>query len=508
MTERTRGTSTSNFGVSKRESHDASAFYARFSPPEVSDDQTVNPAGVVNQIVVGDARAMTDVADNSVALVVTSPPYFAGKAYEEALGEGAIPANYLEYLQMLRDVFAECVRVLEPGGRIAVNVANLGRRPYRSLTADVTAILQDDLRLLLRGEVVWVKQRGASGSCAWGSFQRPANPVLRDVSERVIIAGKGRFDRAIPAAKRAKAGLPSVSSLTRDEFMEATLDVWEMPAESAVRVGHPAPFPVALPERLINLYTYVGDVVLDPFMGSGSTAVAAARTGRQYIGYDLDPTYVAAAERRVVGELAAAHAAAHTSAHSAAHSAAHSGTGPATHSGTGSATSGTGPGTGSATSGTGSATSAGAVTLPPGNADHLDPFTAGTAARDLARLALEAAGLTQIADDATVVTGVQPTFRAVAPDGTVWWFEVAGGRTGSRPGLQRIDVLWRAIAKGAVVAAHDPTQRYAVLHCGMPSTASGGRALDAVCGPNRPVAGLVDLTAPDAGARVRVLIEP
>jgi hypothetical protein len=148
------------------------------------------------------------------------------------------------------------------------------------------------------------------------------------------------------------------------------------------------------------------------------------------------------------------------------------------------------------------------VTLPPGNADHLDPFTAGTAARDLARLALEAAGLTQIADDATVVTGVQPTFRAVAPDGTVWWFEVAGGRTGSRPGLQRIDVLWRAIAKGAVVAAHDRTQRYAVLHCGMPSTASGGRALDAVCGPDRPVAGLVDLTAPDAGARVRALIQP
>jgi len=500
VAERTRGTSTSNFGVSKRESHDASAFYARFSPPEVSDDQTVNSPGLVNRIVVGDARAMTDVADNSVALVVTSPPYFAGKAYEEALGEGAIPANYLEYLQMLRDVFAECVRVLEPGGRIAVNVANLGRRPYRSLAADVTAILQDDLRLLLRGEVVWVKQRGASGSCAWGSFQRPANPVLRDVSERVIIAGKGRFDRAIPAAKRAKVGLPSLSSLTRDEFMEATLDVWEMPAESAVRVGHPAPFPVALPERLINLYTYVGDVVLDPFMGSGSTAVAAARTGRQYIGYDLDPTYVAAAEQRVVAELAAAHAANHSSTRSRTRSS----TRPATNSGTDSSTDSS---TDSATS-AGAAISAGAVTLPPGNADHLDPFTAGTAARDLARLALAADGLTLIADDATVVTGVQPTFRAVAPDGTVWWFEVAGGRTGSRPGLQRIDVLWRAIAKGAVVAAHDRTQRYAVLHCGMPSTASGGRALDAVCGPDRPVAGLVDLTAPDAGARVRALIQP
>jgi site-specific DNA-methyltransferase (adenine-specific) len=306
VTERTRGTKTSNFGVSKRENHDATAFYARFSPPEVSDDDTVAAPSFFDRIVVGDSRHMAEVADNSVALVVTSPPYFAGKAYEEALGEGAIPATYLEYLEMLRDVFAECVRVLEPGGRIAVNVANLGRRPYRSLAADITAILQDDLRLLLRGEVVWVKQRGASGSCAWGSFQRPGNPVLRDVSERVIVAAKGRFDRAVPAPKRAKLGLPSVSSITRDEFMEATLDVWELPAESASRVGHPAPFPVALPERLIHLYTYVGDVVLDPFMGSGSTAVAAVRTGRHFVGYDTDPAYVAAATDRALAERATA----------------------------------------------------------------------------------------------------------------------------------------------------------------------------------------------------------
>ena len=457
MTERTRGTKTSNFGVSKRENHDATAFYARFSPPEVSDDDTVAAASFVDRIVVGDSRHMAEVADNSVALVVTSPPYFAGKAYEEALGEGAIPATYLDYLQMLRDVFAECARVLEPGGRIAVNVANLGRRPYRSLAADITAILQDDLRLLLRGEVVWVKQRGASGSCAWGSFQRPGNPVLRDVSERVIVAAKGRFDRAIPAPKRAKLGLPSVSSITRDEFMEATLDVWELPAESASRVGHPAPFPVALPERLIHLYTYVGDVVLDPFMGSGSTAVAAVRTGRHFVGYDTDPAYVAAATDRALAERA-------TTARSA---------------------------------------DPHAVALPPGTATGLDPLTAGAAARDLARAALVGAGFTHLVDDAAVVPGVQPTFRATAPDGTVWWFEVAGGRTGTRPGLQRAEVLWRAIAKGAVVTAHDPSQRYAVLHCGLPSGASGGRALSEVTGPGRPVAGLVDLLAPDAAAQLR-----
>src|SRR3954468_24652452 len=292
---RRRPTATSAFGGSKREGHDSSAFYARFSAPEVSDDATVNEPKVVDEIIVGDSRAMTDVADASVALVVTSPPYFAGKQYEAALGEGHIPGSYLDYLQMLEDVFAECVRVLEPDGRIAVNVANLGRRPFRSLAADVTSILQDRLRLLLRGEVVWRKAAGASGSCAWGSFRSPTNPTLRDVTERVVIASKGRFDRAHGGA----------ATIGADEFMDATLDVWDLPAESAKRVGHPAPFPVELPQRLIELYTWRGDLVLDPFMGAGSTAVAAVRTGRHYIGYDTEPAYVEAARARVAHEGAA-----------------------------------------------------------------------------------------------------------------------------------------------------------------------------------------------------------
>src|SRR5687768_8651639 len=177
MPEKRKPTSTSNFGVSRRESHDASAFYARFTVPETSSDKKVqvNPADVLDRIYCADARHMTEIADNSVALVVTSPPYFAGKEYEEALGEGHVPADYVDYLEMLHDVFAECVRVLEPGGRIAVNVANLGRRPYRSLASDVIAILQDRLGLLLRGEIVWQKGQGAAGSCAWGSFQSAAN---------------------------------------------------------------------------------------------------------------------------------------------------------------------------------------------------------------------------------------------------------------------------------------------------------------------------------------------
>src|SRR3954447_1912516 len=294
-----RPTSTSNFGAGRRESHDATAFYERFTAPTVSSDEQVNPCTAAGRIIVGDSRDMSAIESSSVALVVTSPPYFAGKAYEEALGEGHIPASYLDYLTMLRDVFSECVRVLEPGGRIAVNVANLGRRPYRSLAGDITTILQDDLALLLRGEVVWVKADGASGSTAWGSFQSAANPVLRDLSERIVVASKGRFDRAPARAKREKAGLPFENTISKQEFMDSTLDIWRIQPESARRVGHPAPYPVEVPRRCIELLTYRDDVVLDPFMGSGSTAVAAVRSDRRYVGYDTDPAYVAPAEKRV-----------------------------------------------------------------------------------------------------------------------------------------------------------------------------------------------------------------
>ncbi|MET0729014.1 MAG: site-specific DNA-methyltransferase [Acidimicrobiales bacterium] len=304
--QRKRATSTSSFGVSRRENHDASGFYARFTAPLVSTDATVEPPGVVDQIYVGDARSMDRVRPSSVALVVTSPPYFAGKAYEEELGTGHIPATYVEYLTMLEDVFAECADKLEAGGRLAVNVANLGRKPYRSLSADVIGILQDRLGLLLRGEVIWRKARGAGGNCAWGSFKKPANPVLRDLTERVVIASKGRFDRAIDAGERASLGLPSIATTTADEFMDATLDVWELAPESANRVNHPAPFPVELPHRLIDLYTYRGDVVLDPFVGSGTTAVAAVRSGRHHLGYEIDEAYAKAARDRVALEVEAA----------------------------------------------------------------------------------------------------------------------------------------------------------------------------------------------------------
>jgi len=308
MTRRRLATATSDFGSGKRESHDSTSFYDRFSPPALTRDERVEAPATANELFCGDARKMTDeqVAERSVALVVTSPPYFTGKEYETEMGAGHIPASYIEYLQMLHDSLAVCLAKLEPGGRMAINVANLGRKPYRSLSADVIAILQDDLGMLLRGEVIWQKARGAGGSCAWGSYRSPQNPVLRDVTERVIIASKGRFDRAVTRSDRERRGLPHQASISTDEFLEATLDVWEMPSASATRIGHPAPFPVDLPRRLIELYTYQNDLVLDPFIGSGTTAVAAVETGRLFVGFDTEQAYIDLARGRIAAATAGA----------------------------------------------------------------------------------------------------------------------------------------------------------------------------------------------------------
>ena len=207
---------------------------------------------------------MDELDDGSVALVVTSPPYFAGKHYEEELEKEGVPSSYIEYLELLHDVFAECVRKLEPGGRIAVNVANLGRKPYRSLSADVIAILQDRLGLLLRGEIIWQKGEGASGSCAWGSFRSPANPVLRDLTERVVIASKGRFDRHREASHRVPR-----ATLTTGTHV-ATLDVGIAPERRASAVPHRAAGSCAVHLRRHSF--------LDPFMGSG-TALSRQHAG-------------------------------------------------------------------------------------------------------------------------------------------------------------------------------------------------------------------------------------
>ncbi|HZM31506.1 MAG TPA: site-specific DNA-methyltransferase [Acidimicrobiales bacterium] len=432
---RRRATATSAFGVSRRENHDSAGFYRRFVPPVLSSDSTVEAPGVVDEIYLGDARSMDRVRSDSVALVVTSPPYFAGKQYEEELGREGIPASYAEYLQLLEDVFAECVAKLEPGGRIAVNVANLGRKPYRSLSADVIGILQDRLGLLLRGEVVWRKARGAGGNCAWGSFRSPANPVLRDLTERVVVASKGRFDRAVDRSERAARGLPHEATTTADEFMEATLDVWELAPESATRVGHPAPFPVELPQRFVELYTWQADVVLDPFMGVGTTAVAAVRTGRHYLGYETDADYVDAARRRVASERDSV-----------------AGAGGPVRLGGPPPAAGTGP-------------------------KGADPGVAAGADKAVERAAelLREAGFSVVASRGRKSGGVDVTLVATDPGGRDWLVDVVGGFTVARPGLRRTDVLERTLGRAARLSGFG-AQRLLVLATDVPGRRSAGAA--------------------------------
>jgi site-specific DNA-methyltransferase (adenine-specific) len=373
------------------------------------------------------------------------------KRYEEELERDGIPSSYDEYLTLLRDVFAECKRTLEPGGRIAVNVANLGRKPYRSLSADVITILQDDLRLLLRGEVVWRKgvgDVGAAGNCAWGSFRSPSNPVLRDVTERVVIASKGRFDRARSARARARLGLPSASGIDADEFMAATLDVWDIPPESAKRVNHPAPFPVALPERLIQLFTYEGDLVLDPFMGSGSTLVAAALLDRRYVGYDLDPQYRDLAAQRVEHAL-------------------------------------------TSRDGTVVRPSARRSTKVAPTVGTPESFQAratreGKAAQALAAQMLDEAGFTIVARNKRLRgTGVTINFVALDADEFPWYFDVSGAFTGTRGGLLRTDTVWKSLGRAHVLAQPErEIDRLVFLTSHLPRPGSEGDTALRAAGPD------------------------
>jgi len=445
VTERRR-TSTSSFGVSGRESHDASGFYDRFRPPLLSTDTVIAaPVSVDEPFLSGDARSMDALADGSVALVVTSPPYFAGKKYEEELERDGVPSSYLEYLELLTEVFAECARKLEPGGRIAVNVANLGRKPYRSLSADVTRILEHDLGLLLRGELVWQKGEGASGSCAWGSYRSASNPVLRDVTERVIIASKGRFDRAQSVKDRKAAGLPHESSVMTDDFLSLTLDIWSIPPESATRIGHPAPFPVELPERLIELYTFRDDLVLDPFMGSGSTLVAASRLGRRYVGYDLDPDYVAIARARV------------------------------------------------------------SVEGTPIDRDERRHHARadGAAAAALCLEALDEAGF-DVISTSTRVPKTAVTVGAVVRDatGVIWHVEVAGAHLAQRGGLSRPDTAFRTLGRLAALRGRLGAEApLLVLTTELPEPRSESDAVLRAAGPSATI-DVIDVLDDDARARL------
>ena len=284
-----RGTKTSSFGSPGRINHDSTAFYTSKLYEGLPKEQKLKyvenpiPTQLLNKIFCKSSKKMEELPDNSVHLMVTSPPYNVGKEYDKDF-------TLEEYLSFLKTVWKEVHRVLVPGGRACINIANLGRKPYIPLHAFIVKDMLD-LQFLMRGEVIWNKASSSSPSTAWGSWLSASNPTLRDIHEYILVFSKGTFGR--------KNSTKRNNTISKEEFLELTKSVWTFPAESARRIGHPAPFPVELPYRLIQLYTYEDEVVLDPFIGSGQAAIAAVKTNRHYIGYDIDENYVKLAQKRI-----------------------------------------------------------------------------------------------------------------------------------------------------------------------------------------------------------------
>ena len=282
-----KSTVTSTFGSPGREGHDSSAFYnTRLyanRAPMGSEAYTENLIPELDVIYQSTCEEMKELPDCSVHLMVTSPPYNVGKEYDNNL-------TLEEYLAFLMKVWKETYRVLVPGGRACINIANVGRNPYIPLHA---SIMRDmiDLGFLMRGEIIWDKAASASTSTAWGSWQSATNPILRDTHEYILVFSKGSYRREKMDGRK--------STISKEEFLEFTKSVWGFPSESAKKVGHPAPFPVELPYRLIQLYTFSNEVVLDPFMGSGQTAIAARKADRHFMGFEISEEYIQLAQKRI-----------------------------------------------------------------------------------------------------------------------------------------------------------------------------------------------------------------
>lgn len=284
-----RKTQTSSFGSILRESHSSKKFYSSklfkdFQiPKNIQYNEVEIPKENLNRLYCKSSEVMDEIPDDSVHLMITSPPYNVGKEYDNDL-------TIDEYLELLTTVFGQTHDKLVTGGRACINIANIGRKPYIPLHAMVIEIMLD-LGFLMRGEIIWDKSASAGGSCAWGSWMSASNPVLRDYHEYILVFSKDSYSK--------NKSQPKKDTIQKEDFIQWTKSIWTFPAVNAKRIGHPAPFPIELPHRLINLYSYEGDVVLDPFCGSGTTCIAALQNNRNYIAYDNNEKYIELARNRL-----------------------------------------------------------------------------------------------------------------------------------------------------------------------------------------------------------------
>ena len=252
---------------------------------------------------VGDARQLDWLPDESVHLVVTSPPYWTLKKYNEHVGQLGAVENYEAFLDELDTVWKHCARALVPGGRIVCVVGDVciprrvaGRHLVMPLHADIQVRVRkiglDNLTPIHWYKIAnGVMEAGGNGAGYYGKPYQPGAVVKNDV-EYILFFRKGGQYRSPSSLQKA------LSMLTREEMQTWCRTVWaDIPGTSTA--GHPAPYPVELATRLIRMFSFAGDTVLDPFLGTGTTSIAAIETGRNSIGVEIDPTYFRTAATRI-----------------------------------------------------------------------------------------------------------------------------------------------------------------------------------------------------------------
>ena len=251
-----------------------------------------------------DSSDMSMIPDESVNLIITSPPYWTLKDYdvEGQIGKGSSSYDY--YLGELNKVWKECVRVLAPDGKICINImpflltgkaARFERRETRLVLGDIERFMDSTGCMFQFGLYIWDKRKIARFS-SFGSYPYPPNIFSTYPYEWITVFSKEGKRRPVPKEIKEK------SKLTTEEWQKWAINsIWEMQPAKAKAEGHPAPFPKELPMRLIKLYSFWGDTVLDPFAGTGTTLLAAQELGRKSIGFELNPEYIKLINKKLNG---------------------------------------------------------------------------------------------------------------------------------------------------------------------------------------------------------------